>query len=153
MGRKRETREGRVPSFLLRFSRPAPFPPPYFSAPGLFNFRSSVYFKYHIVFQNYYLAFSTFLINLLWLITLQNYTVACGGGYCAPDEYRFRLAFVTDSRLAPSLSRMGFDRVYPVYYEISFERFKFKTDLIINWIYPIKTHSRETWGKSTGLHG
>ena len=24
-------------------------------------------------------------------------------------------------RLAPSLSRMGFDRVYPVYYEISFE--------------------------------
>jgi lipid-A-disaccharide synthase-like uncharacterized protein len=24
-------------------------------------------------------------------------------------------------------------------------RFKFKTDLIINWIYPIKTHSRETW--------
>ena len=25
------------------------------------------------------------------------------------------------SRLAPSLSRMGFDRVYPVYYEISFE--------------------------------
>ena len=28
-------------------------------------------------------------------------------------------------------------------------RFKFKTDLIINWIYPIKTHSRETWGKST----
>ena len=30
-----------------------------------------------------------------------------------------------------------FDRVYPVYYEISFE---FKTDLIINWIYPIKTH-------------
>jgi hypothetical protein len=27
-------------------------------------------------------------------------------------------------------------------------RFKFKTDLIINWIYPIKTHSRETWGKS-----
>jgi hypothetical protein len=26
-----------------------------------------------------------------------------------------------DSRLAPSLSRMGFDRVYPVYYEISFE--------------------------------
>jgi hypothetical protein len=24
----------------------------------------------------------------------------------------------------------------------------FKTDLIINWIYPIKTHSRETWGKS-----
>ena len=44
-------------------------------------------------------------------------------------------------RLAPSLSRMGFDRVYPVYYG--------KTDLIINWIYPIKTHSRETWGKST----
>jgi hypothetical protein len=28
-------------------------------------------------------------------------------------------------------------------------RFKFKTDLIINWIYPIKTHSRETWGKSS----
>jgi hypothetical protein len=28
-------------------------------------------------------------------------------------------------------------------------RFKFKTDLIIIWIYPIKTHSRETWGKST----
>jgi hypothetical protein len=27
-------------------------------------------------------------------------------------------------------------------------RFKFKTDLIINWIYPIKTHSRETWGNS-----
>jgi hypothetical protein len=26
-----------------------------------------------------------------------------------------------DDRLAPSLSRMGFDRVYPVYYEISFE--------------------------------
>ena len=25
------------------------------------------------------------------------------------------------ARLAPSLSRMGFDRVYPVYYEISFE--------------------------------
>jgi hypothetical protein len=24
-------------------------------------------------------------------------------------------------RRAPSLSRMGFDRVYPVYYEISFE--------------------------------
>jgi hypothetical protein len=24
-------------------------------------------------------------------------------------------------RLAPSLSRMGFDRVYPVYYEISFD--------------------------------
>jgi hypothetical protein len=24
-------------------------------------------------------------------------------------------------RLAPSLSRMGFDRVYPVYFEISFE--------------------------------
>jgi hypothetical protein len=24
-------------------------------------------------------------------------------------------------RLTPSLSRMGFDRVYPVYYEISFE--------------------------------
>jgi hypothetical protein len=44
-------------------------------------------------------------------------------------------------RLAPSLSRMGFDRVYPVYYEIS--------DLIINWIYPIKTHSREIWGKSS----
>ena len=36
-------------------------------------------------------------------------------------------------RLAPSLSRMGFDRVYPVYYEISFVlRFKFKTDLVIN---------------------
>ena len=34
-------------------------------------------------------------------------------------------------RLAPSLSRMGIDRVYPVYYEISFD--------------PIKTHSRETW--------
>jgi hypothetical protein len=28
-------------------------------------------------------------------------------------------------------------------------RFKFRTDLIINWIYLIKTHSRETWGKST----
>ena len=28
-------------------------------------------------------------------------------------------------------------------------RFKFKTDLIINWIYPVETHSRETWGKST----
>jgi hypothetical protein len=28
-------------------------------------------------------------------------------------------------------------------------RFKFKTDLIINWIYPIKTHSREPFGKST----
>ena len=26
-----------------------------------------------------------------------------------------------EPRLAPSLSRMGFDRVYPVYYEISFE--------------------------------
>ena len=26
-----------------------------------------------------------------------------------------------EGRLAPSLSRMGFDRVYPVYYEISFE--------------------------------
>jgi hypothetical protein len=50
------------------------------------------------------------------------------------------------ARLAPSFSRMGFDRVYPVYYEISFE---LETDLIINWIYPIKTHSRETWGKST----
>jgi hypothetical protein len=25
---------------------------------------------------------------------------------------------------------------------------QFITDLIINWIYPIKTHSRETWGKS-----
>jgi hypothetical protein len=24
-------------------------------------------------------------------------------------------------------------------------RFKFKTDLIMNWIYPIKTHLRETW--------
>ena len=23
-----------------------------------------------------------------------------------------------------------------------------RTDLIINWIYPIKTHSSETWGKS-----
>jgi hypothetical protein len=44
---------------------------------------------------------------------------------------------------------MGFDRVYPVYYEISFElEIEFKTGLIINWIYPIKTHSRETWGKS-----
>ena len=28
-------------------------------------------------------------------------------------------------------------------------RFKFKTDLIINWIYLIKTHSRETLGKSS----
>ena len=27
-------------------------------------------------------------------------------------------------------------------------RFKFRTDLIINRIHPIKTHSRETWGKS-----
>jgi hypothetical protein len=45
--------------------------------------------------------------------------------------------------LAPSLSssRIGFDRVYPVYYEISFE-------LETLSIYPIKTHSRETWGKS-----
>jgi hypothetical protein len=43
---------------------------------------------------------------------------------------------------------MGFDRVYPVYYEISFE-LETENDLIINWIYPIKTHSRETWGKST----
>jgi hypothetical protein len=28
-------------------------------------------------------------------------------------------------------------------------RFRFKTALIIYWIYPIKTHSRETWGKSS----
>jgi hypothetical protein len=32
----------------------------------------------------------------------------------------FRPLWLT-ARLAPSLSRMGFDRVYPVYYEISFE--------------------------------
>ena len=29
--------------------------------------------------------------------------------------------YLVSSRLAPSLSRMGFDRVYPVYYEISFD--------------------------------
>ena len=64
-------------------------------------------------------------------------------------RYQYTAISITGGpRLAPSLSRMGFDRVYPVYYEISFELEKFKTDLIINWIYPIKTHSRETWGKS-----
>jgi hypothetical protein len=39
-----------------------------------------VFQKLESVCQNYFLAFSTFLINLLWLITLQNYTVACGDG-------------------------------------------------------------------------
>jgi hypothetical protein len=36
------------------------------------------------------------------------------GAHCALKGYPL-------SRLAPSLSQMGFDRVYPVYYEISFE--------------------------------
>ena len=37
--------------------------------------------------------------------------------------FRYYMSYYP-ARLAPSLSRMGFDRVYPVYYEISL---KFKT--------------------------
>ena len=39
----------------------------------------------------------------------------------SPTQHRKNHMWVYIYRLAPSLSRMGFDRVYPVYYEISFE--------------------------------
>jgi hypothetical protein len=38
------------------------------------------------------------------------------------------------SRLAPSLSEMGFDRVYPVYYEISFEKIQYGAQIRIIFI-------------------
>ena len=55
--------------------------------------------------------------------------IGIAGSIPARDlKLHFTQLFLVRSRLAPSLSRMGFDRVYPVYYEI-------------------KTHSRETWGQ------
>ena len=39
-----------------------------------------------------------------------------------PDGKTEKILIWFELRLAPSLSRMGFDRVYPVYYEISFSK-------------------------------
>lgn len=50
----------------------------------------------------------------------------------------------------PSLARVGFYRVYLVYYEISL---KFWTDIIMKWIDSIKGHSSETWPSLLELGG